>query len=485
MALRNVLVLVGLALLAACGPGALPAASENAPPAGEAPALRFAFAGPEDTLDLGTSTPVLDFGPVRVGTQSARVLELRNLGSTPVKLESLALSAGQAFTLRSLPALPYTLEPQAVLKLEVGFAPLVEGALAQTLKLTSNDPATPLLTVDLRGLGVAPRLVVTPSSVLEFGAVRVGHAKTLEVQVQNRGTGSVTIPAVNVQGASAFVLDGAPIFPLTLAPDGIFTLRVRFTPMGEGAFAAQLSLKNDDPSAEPLGVAMRGQGAMPRLETPYATLDFGTVALGTSSVQRVFLRNTGSGDTFLHAADIAGAPAFSLHGATFPLVLPAGAMTTFEVKYHPTQAGASLGKLTFVTDEGLSPLSITLQGQGGGGTGTDPDLVWAPSAIDFGAQRKGTTATRLLTVTNEGTAPRIITAVALDAHAYPVFTATTLPLLPFFLAPGSSVQFQVTFNPVGTGAFASALTLTTSDPLSPSTSVPLTGTGTGTAFGAD
>ncbi len=484
MALRNVLVLVGLALLAACGPGDVPAASENAPLAGEAPALRFAFAGPEDTLDLGTSTPVLDFGAVRVGTQSARALELRNLGSTPVKLESLALSAGQAFTLRSLPVLPYTLEPQAVLKLEVGFAPLVEGALAQTLKLTSNDPATPSLTVALQGQGVAPKLVVTPSA-LDFGVVRVGHAKTSELQVQNRGTGSVTIAAVYFQGASAFVLDGVPIFPLTLAPNSILTLRVGFTPMGEGAFAAQLSLKNDDPSAEPLGVALRGQGVMPRLETPYATLDFGTVALGTSSVQRVFLRNTGSGDTLLLAADIAGAPAFSLHGATFPLVLPAGALTTFEVKYHPTQAGASVGKLTFVTDEGLSPLSIGLQGQGGGGTGTDPALVWAPSAIDFGAQRKGTTATRLLTVTNEGTAPRIITAVALDAHAYPVFTTTTLPLLPFFLAPGSSVQFQVTFNPVSTGAFASALTLTTTDPLSPFTSVPLTGTGTGTSFGAD
>ncbi|ATB29296.1 choice-of-anchor D domain-containing protein [Melittangium boletus] len=484
MKIRSVVAVMCLALLAACGPEeSTLAPKEPAEETSAAPAPRISFSLPEGQHAIDTA-PTIDFGQVRVGTLSVQALVLANKGSTPTRIESIQLSGGTAFALDFMPALPFTLQPQSTLTLELRFQPSSRGQVAQTLTITSNDPANPTVAVSLQGAGVAPQLVVEPSPILEFGDVRVGSSKESIVTLSNKGTAPLLLTSLSIQGPP-FVLLSPPPSPFVLAPFQSISLKVRFVPTAEMAFRAQLLVTTDDPAYSTIPIAVSGRGVKPVLVASTLSLDFGTALVGTSVAQTVRLQNVGSGDATISSTFLTGSSDFSLSLPPSEFVLAPGQIMEILVKYHPTQAGPVTGTLFFNTDEGAPPFIIDLKGQGSGGTGTDTALVWAPSALDFGAQRKGTTSTRLLTVTNEGTSPRILTSVALDGNAYPVFASTTLPMLPFFLAPGSSVQFQVTFNPVAAGAFASALTLTTTDPLNPISTVALTGTGTGTSFSAD
>jgi hypothetical protein len=66
----------------------------------------------------------------------------------------LALDGGGAFALVSAPNTPVVLPPQAEAQLALRFAPLSEGQVSGTLRIESDDPDTPVLTVELQAFGV-------------------------------------------------------------------------------------------------------------------------------------------------------------------------------------------------------------------------------------------------------------------------------------------------------------------------------------------
>lgn len=330
----------------------------------------------------------------------------------------------------------------------------------------------------------APGLVVDPA-VVDFGDVRLGVPfGSADVVVRNVGQAPVRLHSVVVQGDPAFSVSGLDS-AIVLGPASSHVLRVVFDPTADGVFQAALSIQSDDPAAATLHVPLTGRGVSAHLETLAPTIDFGVVAVGTAREHAIYLRNTGSAEAILVGSYIRGSSDFYLVGVSFPYIIPPGQAARFFVNYHPSRLGPGAGTLVLGASD--SGLLIDLLGHGmpGGGTGMDTELVWTPSSPYFGPHYVGTTATRLLTVVNEGTIPRIITGVSIEANAHPVFTSTALPLLPFFLAPGSSVQFQVSFSPTDASYFTSSLTLTTTDWLKPFSTVVLTGDGMTPVFSAD
>ena len=109
-----------------------------------------------------------DFGEVEVGSTAGTDITLRNTGGLPLIISAIEFRAGSSadFTLLTLPAPPYFVPPlnggpHYWLDLEIAYTPSAEGDATAVLEVASNDPATPVESVNLSGTGVA----ATPSPV--------------------------------------------------------------------------------------------------------------------------------------------------------------------------------------------------------------------------------------------------------------------------------------------------------------------------------
>jgi subtilisin family serine protease len=100
------------------------------------------------------------------------------------------------------------------------------------------------------------------------------------------------------------------------------------------------------------------------------------------------------------------------------------------------------------------------------------DARVAPAQLGFGRTRVGRTRTRVLTLSNVGTAPLRLSAARTGR---PFGVGSPLPVT---VPPGSRAQLRVRFTPPRARVYRASLTLTVDDPDTPRLSVPLSGTGT-------
>lgn len=123
-----------------------------------------------------------------------------------------------------------------------------------------------------------------------------------------------------------------------------------------------------------------GGAVIPGLLSPSATtIDFGNVALGTSSTRAETLTASTSAVT-VSSASWNGA-GYSVRGITFPVTVMAGATVPFTVTFTPQVSGAAPGSVSFISDASNSPTGETLTGTG---TQAQPavhnvTLSWSPS----------------------------------------------------------------------------------------------------------
>jgi uncharacterized delta-60 repeat protein len=115
-----------------------------------------------NSLESGVS--VLDFGQVALNDTRSLSLTIRNIGGVELNLGTLQIdsppagSAVKYFTLQQ-PAVT-VLAPNEVVTVLVSFKPGVEGLFQGQIRISSNDAARPLFTIDLRGNGTRAMPVI-------------------------------------------------------------------------------------------------------------------------------------------------------------------------------------------------------------------------------------------------------------------------------------------------------------------------------------
>jgi hypothetical protein len=138
-------------------PGVLAATVELTSDDPARPRLALPVTGLVTRPALQVSPTTVAFGTLPLGAVAARSVELRNTGYGPVVVRSLGLMGGSAsvFSLRSLPALPATLQRDQRVALEVQF--LAEGAapFSASLAVETDLPGEPTREVPVRGTGAS------------------------------------------------------------------------------------------------------------------------------------------------------------------------------------------------------------------------------------------------------------------------------------------------------------------------------------------
>ncbi|HXJ94063.1 MAG TPA: choice-of-anchor D domain-containing protein [Terriglobia bacterium] len=331
-----------------------------------------------------------------------------------------------------------------------------------------------VIAVALSGCGVgggpasnpAPRplLTVAPSSIY-FETVRVGSSSARTITMTNSGTGTLAVTQATLSG-SPFALTGLAL-PVNLAPGQSSAFSVAFAPTSSGAVSGSLSLITNAPVPSTT-VELSGSGILYQLTSAASSLNFGNVAVASTSTKTVSFTNTGTAAVTLSGISVAPAE-FSFTGPNAAAILQPGQSASVAVTFSPTATGAASGTLSISSDASGSPLKVALEG-----TGVTYQLGVNPSSVNFGNVTVASASTEALTMTNTGTASVTVLQASVTGTGFSLgLGALSLPLT---LAPGQSVALNVTFAPSTSGSATGSVSITSSASVSMVT-VALSGAG--------
>lgn len=160
---------------------------------------------------IGVAPTTLDFGSPPAGQSASRVVTIINFGGAPLSITALNINqpTGAGFSLPN--PNPFTVAALSNTTLAVNFNPTTPGTKTGTLVITSNDPATPTVNVNLTGIGgdsVPPGVAVQAPGAGQA----VGSGQLFEVRflaTDNVGVGTFTIDLSTNGGASFSIALGS------------------------------------------------------------------------------------------------------------------------------------------------------------------------------------------------------------------------------------------------------------------------------------
>ncbi len=185
------------------------------------------------------------------------------------------------------------------------------------------------------------------------------------------------------------------------------------------------------------------------------SMDFGSTAVGTSTVQSVSVTNMGTSSTTISNASVTGV-GFSLNRPALPLSLQPGQSATFNVAFLPSAPGPAQGSLSVSSKQGSVAVSLA-------GTGVQPAISLTPNSISFGNVPIGVANSQTVTLTNPGSATLDITQLTGPGAGFSVSGLSA----PLTLLPGRTVKFSVSFAPSAAGSQTSSVSLVSNTPTSP------------------
>ncbi len=214
--------------------------------------------------DIDVQPSSLDFGGVQVGSSKTMSVTVSNLGEQVLQITDVSVVGQNAnefsYTTDCLTA---PVGPGSSCTVDVTFSPTSEGSKSAELRISSNDPDEPTVTVPLSGTGYIPDIEVEPLSI-DFGNVEVGKTLTSQVRVRNAGSGgTITVTEVRLTGQNPSEFSYNNNCTAPLYPGDECVIGVSFTPSSEGVKSAVLEILSDDPDEPKVEVSLSGTGVNP------------------------------------------------------------------------------------------------------------------------------------------------------------------------------------------------------------------------------
>jgi len=427
----------------------------------------------------------LDYGSVNIGTKTqAKTVVINNTGGAPLVITAVntsrneyALATGtNACTTTTNATVAVTVPVGGTCNLYVTLTAAGAGSRAGTLSIVSNSGTN---TVSLSGTGAQVPVASPSLASLDFGINKLNmNPASQTVTITNSGAANSTLTL----GATSIINSSASPSPFTvsnntctgtLSQGASCSITVAFASTALGSYSADLQLLSDTggTTGTPLVIPLVSTVATPVASLTSLVTSFGPAAIGSSSSTAATLTNDGA--VALTISNVAftavsgDSTAFSQTNNCGASLLPA-ASCTITVSYKPTAYLAASDVVNLVVTDDDGGVTTTQSIRFTGATIAPSPLASLTGALAFGnTVTVGSSALKVATLTNSGTAPLAISAIGVTntlGTNYSVNSNTCLvaPATSGTLAAGASCTITVKFAPTKTKT-VSAGTLTVTD----------------------
>jgi hypothetical protein len=292
------------------------------------------------------------FGECCVGSFKDEVLTISNSGTGQLLISSITSSTVD-FEAPSVLSYPIKLEVGDSIDVTIRFAPKSLGAKTATIRIDSNDPASPHH-VDVSGTAPRPRLSLVIANRGWFGKVCVGHFADEPLVLNNSGHCPVTVSGL-ASSSGAFQVPEVLAFPLLIGPGDSLDLPIRFAPTAVGAATGTITVTSSDPDS-PHTVQVNGTAPAGRLAVT-GSLCFGGVKACCRAERTISICNVG--ECALHVTSVAFKrknPHWKLVNNPFPATLPPGSCLGLVVRYKATEKCPVACELIIESDDPDTPV---------------------------------------------------------------------------------------------------------------------------------
>lgn len=233
-----------------------------------------------------------DFGKVCLGSFVDRDITINNRGDCPLRITGISATPAASFITPAVSTFPLLVDAGDSIEVPVRFQPVALGPAAASLRITSNDPASPKV-VRVTGDAPAPRLSISIANSGDFGDVCVGSIKDEELTLNSSGACPLAITAIT-SSSTEFIPPEVKTFPLLIAAGSSLEVEIRFEPTSFGPKSATITITSDDPSG-PMTLSVTGTAPSGHLAVT-GSGHFGAVDLGRRAERTLSICNTGKCD---------------------------------------------------------------------------------------------------------------------------------------------------------------------------------------------
>ena len=205
------------------------------------------------------SAPPVDFGEIATHSNGKYLaFTISNSWTRPERITGVHLPGG-AYVVSGAPAVGTVLAPRQTVTVGVFFNPSAPGSYRGRVRIASDRGA---VTVPLSGKAVSGRpLMSLRPPTLDFGAVAVGHSRTLRFSIFDAGNVPLEITRA-IPPAEPFAADKPVPEGLTIGSDSGLTEAITFKPTAAGPVSGSYVLAGDDGRGHQL-VKLVGRGVRP------------------------------------------------------------------------------------------------------------------------------------------------------------------------------------------------------------------------------
>lgn len=426
---------------------------------------KVAFLDENEISEIDT----LYLGEICVGELGTGTFNIRNdseFDLSDLDLRIRANGNNQETDFMASPTTFTSLPKSNSIKVDINFNDLdnntFKDGVSVTLLVFSQECADPIDSLVLSIKVFTSELALSVANkTLDFGNVQVGGTKDLTVSLTNVGDKParvVTPPAVN---APFTLVSSSEALPFTLAPTNLdasakIDFTYRFTPIAEGNFLDSTLYSSEENISEnscEAEIKLYLKATAQAGEVSYKdTLDFGLLYECVTDSTDIFIKNESSSLITIDTANaiIIGNNANYFRFAAKPSTISVGGQNNFLIGFIPptipTTAGVKVARLEFDLDPaGAEKEVVYIKAE------VDTFLVdYSPGKpFDMGQIPVGfNSAPQVMTITNNGKLPRIVTGFAQSANSKVIITHNLG--FPVTIPAGGSEDFDVDISLLAT-----------------------------------
>ncbi len=392
-----------------------------------------------------------NFGNVNVNSSATRTFTLNNTGPVASTLSFAPLTGPYSY----VGVCPTSIARNASVQFTVRFTPTNGDSAFESIRITSQDPVTPLYTIRMVGRGNLSILRADYSNgdTCRFPTTDINDSRNIVIHLQNLGNTATPLNYSTL--TDGFSYTGSR--PTTLGANSSDSVTVRFQPTTYGPHSSDLIVASNDPAAPSytihLSALCQGVAIQVTDNTDSSTYSFGDVNIGSAGTANFTLQNSGNASSTLAFATLHSQ--FTFVG-TNPSTVADNGSTTFSVRYTPTTYGVVSDSIVITTQDGHNPVYKIYVTGNCHYSHVFADVANSDSTI-FATTDLLDNRDVTVHLQNDGDQPSTLSYDALTND----FSFLSTP--PSSIAAGGRDSLKVRFHPTSYGSHASTLRISSQD----------------------